>query len=508
MASDIRYAARSLVKSPTFTIVAVLTLALGIGANTAIFSLLDATLLKPLPYRDPGRLVTLWGRFTDIGLPNDRNALSPPELRDIEAGQRSFSAIAAVDGNSYNVNAGPRPERVEGAAVSPAFFDLLGVQPAIGRVFRDEEAQAGRDNVALLSRGFWERSFGSDPHVVGRVVRVNGVPTEIVGVLPASFDYPAGADVWKPLAFTPDQLTPNYRGSHYLDAIARIKPGLTIEQARADMKALTSTIVAAHPEYPYRRFNYAVAFTTLIEETVGDIRSALYLLMGAVGCVLLIACANVANLQFVRSSARAREFAVRAALGAGHGQIAVQLLTESGLLAIVGGGVGLVAAFLMMRVIVPAAATAFPRLTNISLDAAVLAFTAVVSLATVIVFGVAPALQGARVNLGDALNASARTTAAQPGVAADAARARRRRDRRLARPARGRRPLRPQPHPIARRRSWIPAGWRADVPHLAALGKVSARGRHPRLLPRAAHACAKHPWRDVGRRGLRAAAQR
>jgi predicted permease len=392
LTGELRHGARSLAKAPTFTVVAVLTLALGIGANTAIFSLLDATLLEPLPYPGADRLVLVWGRFTGIGLPSNRNWVSAPEFRDIERGNRSFSAVAAIDTDSYNVTVGNSPIRVQGAAVSPAFFDVLGVGPSLGRRFAGDEAQPGRDRVVLLSYKLWQRAFGGDP----------------------TFEYPAGVELWKPLAFTADDLSPNSRGSHGLVAIARVKPTLSLDQARADMQALTESIVAANPQYHYREVNYAVLLTTLLEDTVGDVRSALYLLMGAVGLVLLIACANVANLQFVRASARARELAVRAALGAGRGRIVRQLLVESGLLAIVGGAVGLVAAVWMMRVLVPMAASSLPQGIAVTLDSSVLAFTALASLATVVVFGVAPAVQAAGVNLGDALKASARTTAASP----------------------------------------------------------------------------------------------
>src|SRR5262245_12155708 len=358
---DVRYAARSLARSPMFSTVAVFTLALGIGANTAIFSLLDATLLRPLPYPAVDRIVLVWGRFTGIGLPHDRNWVSAPEFKDFEAGNRSFAALAAIDTDSYNVTAGTTPIHMQGAAVSPAFFDVLGVRPAIGRPFTAHEAQPGHDRVVLLSHALWRTAFGADPSVMGRTVRVNGEPSTIAGVMPSTFDYPPGVEVWKPLAFTPDDLAPNNRGSHGLLAIARIKPTLSLAQARADMDSLTASIIAANPQYDYRRANYAVQLTTLTEDAVGDVRATLYLLMSAVGLVLLIACANVANLQFVRASARARELAVRAALGADRRRVIGQLVVESGLLAIAGGAVGLLSAVLLVRALAPAAAAALPE---------------------------------------------------------------------------------------------------------------------------------------------------
>jgi putative ABC transport system permease protein len=414
IARDVRYALRSLAKSPTFTAVAVFTLALGIGANSAIYSLLDATLLRPLPYPDADRIVLVWGRFTGIGLPHDRNWVSAPEFKDFEAGSHSFAAIAAVDADSYNLTAGTTPIHVEGAAVSPAFFDVLGVRPVVGRAFTADEAQPGRDRVLIISHALWRSAFGGDQGVVGRTVRLNGQPGTIAGVMPAAFEYPAGVDVWKPLAFTPDDLSPNNRGSHGLLALARIKPTLSLAQARADMDSLTAGIIAANPQYDYQRANFAVQLTTLTEDAVGDVRSTLYLLMGAVALVLLIACANVANLQVVRASARTRELAVRAALGADRRRVIVQLLVESGLLAIGGGAVGLASAFWLIAALGRASEAMLPQHVAVALNPSVLVFTVATSLATVVVFGLAPAVQAASIAPGDSLKASARTTAASP----------------------------------------------------------------------------------------------
>ncbi len=408
---DARSATRSLSKTPAFAAVAVLTLALGIGANTAIFSVLAATLLEPLPYADADRLVLVRGRFTDIGLPNDLNAISPPEFKEIENGNRSFATVAAISADSYNLTVGTAPIHVQGAAVSPAFFDVLGVRSTLGQLFTADQAQPGRDSVVVLSYELWQRAFGGDPAVVGRPIRLNGEPGVVVGVMPVAFEYPNGTELWKPLAFAPADLSPNNRGNHGLEVIARLKSTVTLDQARADMQSLSASIIAANPQYHYREVNYAVQLTTMADAVVGDTRPALSLIMAAVGLVLLIACGNVASLQLVRASARGRELAVKAALGASRGRVVRELLVESSLLAGAGGVVGLVLAFWTTRALSPTAAAALPAHVRVRIDLLVLAFTAFASLATVVVCGVAPAVQVAGIDPGDALNASSRTTA-------------------------------------------------------------------------------------------------
>lgn len=412
MPHQLRYAIRSLAKAPTFTIAAVVTLALGIGANAAMFSVLDGTLLRPLPYPDQIRLVHVWGRFTGIGLPHDLNGISPPEFRDLENRSRSFAAIAAIQNEAYNVTVGVAALHVNGAAVSPPFFDVLAIEPSLGRRFTSTEAQPGHDTVVIVSHGLWQRAFGGDRAVIGRIVRIDSEPTTIVGVMPASFDYPAGAELWKPLAFAPVDLEPNNRGDHGLDVIARIKPALTVDGARAEMGTVSTGMVADHPEYPYRTFDFAVLLTPIVDDIVGDARPVLYLLMGAVGLVLLVACANVANLQLVRASARGRDLTVRAALGASGRQLVAASLVESMVVAVVGGAVGLMLAFGMIRSMQPLIAQLLPA-DRVGIDVTVFAFTALVSVATVIVFGLAPAAHVRRVDAGDALKASARTIGTQ-----------------------------------------------------------------------------------------------
>jgi putative ABC transport system permease protein len=393
--ADVRYAVRMLAKNPGFTAVAVLTLVLGIGANTAIFSVVNGVLLKPLPYPQPQKLVTVWGRFTGIGLPDDRNWISAPEFRDIQDLNHSFSEVAAMTDASFNL-AGTSPQRVEGAAVSPSLFPMLGIRPAVGRVFTPEEAQPGRDQELLLGYGLWARRFGSDPGVIGRALEVNGHSMTVVGVLPQGFDYPLKAEMWQPLAFGPQDLTPDNRGNHGYLVLGRVRAGLTIEQARLDMESASQKMMTQNPNYPYARFNFTFLLVPLLEQTVGDVQAALWVLCGAVGFVLLIACVNIASLMLGRGSAREREMAIRTALGAARSRLVRQLLTESLLLAGLGGLAGLILAPFALREIVQAGKVALPRMANVKIDGRVLLFTIVITFLSGIIFGLLPAWQSAR----------------------------------------------------------------------------------------------------------------
>jgi predicted permease len=390
MLADLRYALRTLARSPAYTAVAIVVLALGIGANTAMFSVVHAVLLSSLPYAKPDRLVMLWMRFTGIGVPKDQNWVSAPEFTDLRQHSQAFSHLAAIDGESFNIRVGDRPERVEGAAVSPSLFPLLGVQPMLGRAFRPEEETPGRDNVALVSYGLWRRRFASDPNLPGKTLTLNGRSFQIAGVMPQGFRYPADADLWTPLAFPPQD--PSSRGNHGLLVVARIRDGISFAAARADMERVSQRIIDGAPAYPYTRFGFRVLMNPLLEEEVGDIRPALVILMGAVAFVLLIACSNVANLVLARASGREREFAIRTALGAGWVRLVRQLLTESLVLAIAGAVAGLLLAKWSLLVLTRLAVDVLPRMTQVELNLPVLGFTMLVALLTGVAFGLWPAL--------------------------------------------------------------------------------------------------------------------
>jgi putative ABC transport system permease protein len=393
MFNDFRYGLRALLRHPSFAIVAILTLALGIGANTAVFSVIDAVLLQPLPYPQPDHIVSIAGRFTGIGIPDNRNRLSPPEFMDLRRYASAFSEISAVQATSYSIRAGEVPERIGGAIVSANYFRLMGIAPQAGRTFTSEEEQTGRDLVVILGNGLWQRRFGADRNIIGQPIEINNRPCTVIGVMPVGFDYPFQSEMWTPLAFASAQLGPSSRGNHGWVGLARIKPELTFGQALADMDRVTRQIMEIAPNYPYKNFNFQVLIRPILEDLVGETRPAMGMLMGAVALVLLVACANAANLLMVRASAREREIGIRAALGASRGRLIRQLLTESTLLSAIGAAVGAVMARVGISAIAGIGGQALPRLAQARMDQETLLFTTGLALATGIFFGIVPALQ-------------------------------------------------------------------------------------------------------------------
>jgi predicted permease len=411
---DLRFAVRQMAQRPGFTAIILLTMALGIGANAAIFSVLDAVLLRPLPYNQPERLIKVWTRFTGIGAPNDQNWVSAPELRDLQQLNHSFSDLAAVSGGSFNLGIKGSPQRVVGAAVTPNLFSMLGVQPQFGRNFLPEEAQPGRDHEVILSHEIWHRVFAANPNIVGTTIRIDGAPYSVIGIMPPGFAYPDESEIWGPLAFSPDDLSENSRGSHGLEVLGRIKPGLSLAQVQSDMDRVSRTMIEQHASYPYNKFNFGIILHPLLEETVGDVKPSLMVLMAAVGLVLLIACANIANLMLTRSTERQQEMETRLALGATGSRLARQLITESVALALAGGLIGLAITPLILRGLVNLAEKTLPRAVHTSIDLRALALTAAVSILTGVLFGLAPALQASRKRNFDVLKSGRNTEGKRP----------------------------------------------------------------------------------------------
>ncbi|HWS87832.1 MAG TPA: ABC transporter permease [Pyrinomonadaceae bacterium] len=392
---DLRFGARMLWKKPGFTAVAVLTLALGIGANTAIFSVVNAVLLRPLPFPDAERLVLVWNRGAEAA-GGDRTPLAVADLLDWRAQSRSFADVGAFQRAMYNYAGGDSPERVQAAGVTANFFPMLGVQAQLGRTFLPDEERAGAPRVALLSQGFWRSHFAADPQAVGRTFSLNGEPYTVVGVMPAGLDFPDG-DVKLWTAMRLEQ--PARRGPYFLTGVARLKPGVTLEQARAEVNAMRTS-------FGGQTFSFNVV--PVNEFVVGDVRTALLVLLGAVTLVLLIAAVNVANLSLVRSAARVKEISIRAALGASRARIVRQLLVESLSLALVGGLLGALWASWGVELLLKIAPENIPRLDQIAIDGRVLGWTALVSLATGVLFGLAPAWQSSRLNPNEALKEGGR----------------------------------------------------------------------------------------------------
>ena len=403
---DLRYGARMLRREPGFTFVAVVTMALGIGANAAIFSVVNTVLLRPLPYEAADRLVWVWDINPAIGL--HRSPSSGPNFDDWRRQTTSFEYLAAFTGWSFNLTEVGEPERLQGAMASPHLFPMLGVSPVIGRLFTPEEEEAGRQRVAVISHGLWQRRFGADPDVISRPVILNDESYTIVGVMPPDFRIPYQAEVWTPLAM--DVLRPG-RGSHFLNVIARLQPGVSIGQAQTEMDNVAEELQRQHPG---SNTGWGVELEPLHQRLVGEVKLALWVLFVAVGFVLLNACVNVANLLLARASSRRKEVAIRTALGAGRARLVRQFLAEVMLLALAGGECGILLAYWGVDLLVALSPRNLPRAEEVGLDARVLLFTLAVSVITGLGFGLVPALTGSRVDLHESLKEGARAAAPGP----------------------------------------------------------------------------------------------
>lgn len=403
---DLRYGIRQVVKSPGFAIIAILTLALGIGANTTIFSVVNGVLLNPLPYPQANRLVVLFHHK-----PNFVNgSISYLNFLDWQRDNRSFEAMAAYRFGSAKLTGSGEPENLTGRMVSAGFFEILGVNPLLGRTFSAGEDQLGANPTVMISEGLWKRKFASNPNVIGQAIILDGIPRTIVGIIPSSFQLSQQnfhpSDIYTPVGNYSDPHFRERQAAWGLDAIARLKPGVTLAQAAQDMERVNRGLAAAYPDVD------AGIKTTIVpmkQQIVGDVQPVLWVLMGAVLFVLLIACVNVANLQLARATAREREFAVRVALGAGQSRLLRQMLTESLALSTIGGALGLLLAYWGAKAAVAAIPDMLPRAENVGIDVRVLLFTLLVSLLAGIVFGLAPALRISRTDVNSTLNQSGRS---------------------------------------------------------------------------------------------------
>jgi putative ABC transport system permease protein len=399
---DVRYAFRALARRPGFSAVALITLALGIGANSAIFSLVRGVILKPLPYPEPERLVRIRGRSTRTGAAGN---LSRPDFKDFARDNRTFEAMGAMGAGigAFTLTGDGEPERVRAVNVSAGLFQVLGTVPAAGRLLQPQDDESNAD-VVVITYGFWQRRFGGDPTLVGRPILLGGQPNPVVGILPPEFRYPQPDGLGEPEIFAPMSFDPEYeRSGRSIRAIGRLRPGVSLAEARADLSALAAQL---ERQYPTENFEEGVLVQNLLDAILGETRRALLILLAAVGCVLLVGCANLINLLLARGAGRQKELAVRVALGASRGRVIRQLLTENVVLGLAGGSAGLILAWWTTRVVVALGAGSIPRGEEVALDAQVVGFTAALALATSMLIGVLPSVRMSRVDVQTILKGS------------------------------------------------------------------------------------------------------
>ena len=422
LAHDIRYALRAFAKNPGFTLAAVLSLAIGIGANTSIFSVANALLLRPLPYKDANRLVILWNRSPGLNITEDW--FSPAQYLDIKNGHHGFEQVAIAIGGNYNLTGEREPERVGVTRVSSNLLPMLGVSAERGRLFVPGEDSPGAAATAVLTDGMWARRYGRDPEMIGKSITINGQPYEVVGILPQRFALPREvlplldgteqADIFLPLPLAPNAA--QIRTNEDYNLVGKLKPGVSVVQAQAELDTITARLRRDYPENYPPNGGLTFSIVPLLEQVVGNVRPALLVLLGSVGLVLLIACANVANLQLSRAVARQQEIAVRTALGASRWRIIRQLLTESVLLALGGGALGILMCLWSMQWMRVLGTKSIPRLQDVGIDSRVLLFTVLLSVCSGILFGLAPALRVSRLDLNATLKDASRGSAGTSAV--------------------------------------------------------------------------------------------
>jgi putative ABC transport system permease protein len=403
--NDVRYAIRNLLKRPGFTLIAVITLGLGIGANSTIFSAVNALLIRPLPFPELERVVAIWDKMPSRGV--EHNEVTMANYLDWRAQSQSFDHLALYRWWSTNLTGVDPPERIQGFLVTGNFFDAVGARPIMGRGFYEEENQPGKDAVAVITHSLWQRRFGGDPNIINKTLSLNSITRTIVGVMPEHFNFPKGSEVYAPIALTPELM--KSRGSHSFYVIGRLKPGVSIGSAQSDINTIASRL---EKQYPETNTGWGANVYPIVKDTVRMYDTALWVMMGAVGFVLLIACANVANLMLARASGRQKEIALRSALGASRWRIIQQLLTESVIVALVGGVLGVLIAFWgidLLRAGNPGDAAKFAAgWHNLGINPAVLGFTLALSLVSGIVFGLAPAWQVSKPDVNNALKEGGR----------------------------------------------------------------------------------------------------